>query len=559
MHTIEPLETRRLLSGNLITRGIYHTAAQLESELRGLADAYPTLAAVEQVGTSELGAPIWGLNISDNVGTQEDEPEFRWIGAMHGDETVGQALALYFADDVLGGYGSDARMTEMVDETDIWIVPQMNPDGYAARWRWNANFIDLNRSFPEGSLGDGIGTYFEGDPLLDTNREAETASIMRFSADRSFNLSANIHSGALVANYPYDSDGKGSNYSATPDDALFRELALTYSRENLPMYNSPFFSDGITNGADWYEVRGGFQDWTYRYLGTMDLTIEVSNTKNPSASTLNSFWADNRESMLSFTEAVQWGVRGVVTDADTGLPLQAKITIGGNTQPAFTDPDVGDYHRLLLPGTYDVTVEADGYDAVTMQDIAVTGGSATRFDVELSPTDLTSPALVFSEYAINAPTPTVSMLFDEPVDASADPSDLRVTRDGDGFELPSNQISLAFADEGRGVDFVFDGPLPDGNWTAELRPGALTDAAGNAAEATQTFFTLAGDADRDRDVDLSDFGILRANFGKLNASFADGDFNYDGNVDLSDFGILRAGFGNTLVAAADDSLFEDVA
>ena len=83
-----------------------------------------------------------------------------------------------------------------------------------------------------------------------------------------FVLSANLHGGDLVANYPLDSSFDGKNeYSASPDDDIFRQLALTYSTNHKKMSQQikdktcitpdDNFEDGITNGADWYPVPGG--------------------------------------------------------------------------------------------------------------------------------------------------------------------------------------------------------------------------------------------------------------------------------------------------------------
>ena len=80
----------------------------------------------------------------------------------------------------------------------------------------------------------------------------------------------------------------------------------------------------------------------------------------------------------------------------------------------------------------------------------------------------------------------------------------------------------------------------------------MQDHAGNslAGSSSLDFFVLAGDANRDRSVDLTDFSILASNFNHSGKTFSQGDFNYDGNVDLTDFTVLAAKFNTTLASAA---------
>ena len=204
---------------------------------------------------------MWAIKISDNPLIEEDEPEFKYVSTMHGDEAISLEMTLYLIDEILTGYGTEPSLTSLVDETEIWIVPLMNPDGLEAGTRYNANGVDLNRAFPEGAISD-IGTIFT-DPLGDLSGfEPEVAAIMQWSASGSASLSANLHSGALLVNYPYDNDGLGSVDSPTTDDALFEFLAETYSSLNLPMLNSPTFYHGISNGAAWYSMDGGMQTGT---------------------------------------------------------------------------------------------------------------------------------------------------------------------------------------------------------------------------------------------------------------------------------------------------------
>jgi subtilisin-like proprotein convertase family protein len=276
-------------------------------------------------------------------------------------------------------------VTDLVDGTEIWIMPSMNPDGTAHVQRWNANDVDLNRDFPD--------QYF--DPLNSPlGREPETAAVMQWAADRRINLSANLHGGALVVNYPFDDNPELLGvYSPSPDQELFVSVSRSYADNHPEMIDSnghPAFDDGITNGADWYVVVGGMQDWNYVWNGGLEVTLELGDTKWPAASSLPGYWDDNLESLLTYMERVQEGVRGLVTDAETGAPVAAEIRVGSNPYAAHTDPDVGDFHRPLLPGTYDLHVDAVGFESATLPAVPVAGGPAVRRDVALMPlpTDL---------------------------------------------------------------------------------------------------------------------------------------------------------------------------
>lgn len=367
------------------TLGTYHDYAGLTSFLQTLAATHTNLCRLVSAGTSVQGRQLLALRIGDNPDRDEDEPEVRYIGSMHGDEPLGMEMCLYFIDRLLSQYGSDPRITAFVDATDVWIVPLMNPDGLAANSRFNTNGYDLNRSFPEGSLSP-LGDPLNG-PLMSTNgRQREVACVMDWTAAHRFVLAANLHGGTLVVNYPYDNDGKGSVDSPTPDDALFEQLSRTYATNNPPMFASAAFPGGIVNGAAWYAVNGGMQDWGYRYLGCMEVTIELSSNKKPAASQLPQFWSDNRESMLAFLENAQRGVRGLVRDADTEEPVFASVRVAGNSRLVYTDPDVGDYHRVLLPGSYGLVVAAPGYATGTVSAVSVGAGAATRADVWLART-----------------------------------------------------------------------------------------------------------------------------------------------------------------------------
>ena len=247
-----------------VVRGAYHTYESMTSSLEAFAASYPSITQLSSIGKSEQGRDIWCLRISDHPQTREAEPSMAYLSTFHGSEPVGTEMSLNFINHLLTNYGTNGRITQLVDNVDLSIVPLLNPDGFVAGTRGNAYGYDLNRSFPEGSPPNNFGNVLTGPPMNLAGRPAEVRSVMQWMEDNRFTLSANFHTGALVVNYPYDNDGKGSVYSACPDDALFRQISETYSSHNSPMWNSSEFYHGITNGATWYAINGGLQDWTYR-------------------------------------------------------------------------------------------------------------------------------------------------------------------------------------------------------------------------------------------------------------------------------------------------------
>lgn len=338
----------------------YYSIDEYHSFLQSMASQYPELCQVHQYGSSVQNRPLYVLKISDNVSQNEAEPEVKLIASIHGDEPIGYDMLIRTIQALLSGYGSDARFTNIVNNTELWVSPLMNPDGYVLGQRYNANGVDINRNFPmpEGSSHpDGYA------------HSPETLAMMDFSAQHNFCIGINFHSGALVMNYPWD-----YTHTLAADNALLRDLSLSYSMHNSPMYNSSEFAQGITNGAAWYVITGSMQDWNYGFTSNMELTAELGNTKWPPASTLDTYWSQNQESILSFIEYAQRGVKGIVS-SENGSPLAATIKVSGNARDTKTAPNLGDYHRILLPGTYTISAAAEGYLPQSQQ-VQVSAGGA---------------------------------------------------------------------------------------------------------------------------------------------------------------------------------------
>lgn len=369
--------------------GDYNSYAVMTAMLDAYATNFPSLCRKVSLGKSVQNRELWAVKITTNPDVAADKPKFKYISTMHGNEPLGTEMCLYLIDRLLTGYaGNDTRIVNLVSNVEIWFVPLMNPDGREGNppQRYNANGYELNRSFPEGS-GINFGNLLYG-PAMNTNGlQPEVRQVMAWTAAQSFSLGANFHSGALVVNYPYDNDGLGSVFSPSPDEALLQAMSRSYSSNNPPMWSSPYFAQGIVNGAAWYAISGGMQDWNYRYAGCFDATIELSDYQwpNPPASELPTYWSQNQESMLAYLEWSLRGVRGVIRNAQTGLAVAGAVRVEGYHHLVFSDPDVGDYHRILLPGVYTVWFYAPGFVPQRIPNVIVGGGHATRVDVALQP------------------------------------------------------------------------------------------------------------------------------------------------------------------------------
>ena len=208
--TIESLEARRLFA-----LGAYPTYAVATSDLQTWAASYPSISRLVSIGKTVQNRDIWAMEITDNPGTSEDEPEFLYEGSIHGDEPVGMENCFYLINHLLTNYGSDSRITSDVNNTDIWIIPNLNWDGYSrspSAWRYNANAVDLNRNFPEWVTGGtpssdtirrgAYGNLYDGPAMNTTSLQPEVVAMMNFRAAHRFVASANLHTGSLVANYP---------------------------------------------------------------------------------------------------------------------------------------------------------------------------------------------------------------------------------------------------------------------------------------------------------------------------------------------------------------------
>ncbi|KAK1121827.1 hypothetical protein K0M31_010139 [Melipona bicolor] len=362
---------------------------------------YPNLAKVISIGKSVEGRDLLVLEISENVKERKlCEPMVKYVANMHGDEAVGRELLVYLAQYLLNNYGKDERVTKLVNNTDIYLMPSMNPDGFEKSvegncnskgdysGRENANHVDLNRNFPD-QFYKRTNYLQKGGSILD-GRQNETVAMMTWIATEPFVLSGNLHGGAVVASYPYDS---GSALpccveSKSPDDELFKYLAHTYA-DNHPQMRTgnacshDVFQGGVINGAYWYEVIGGMQDFNYARSNAFEITFELSCCKYPTASNMPKYWRLNKESLIKYLEQAHIGVKGLVRDTN-GEPIEAATIIVHGINHNVSSTHRGEYWRLLLPGTYNIHAEAWGYRPSDQINVTVISGEPSIVNFTLT-------------------------------------------------------------------------------------------------------------------------------------------------------------------------------
>jgi len=117
-------------NGDYVTTSYTHYE-ELQQLLQSLEQKYPNLARVFSIGKSVKGRELLVLEISENVHKRNlGEPMFKYVANMHGDETVGRQLLIILGQYLLDQYGKNDRITQLVNQTDIYLMPSMNPDGF---------------------------------------------------------------------------------------------------------------------------------------------------------------------------------------------------------------------------------------------------------------------------------------------------------------------------------------------------------------------------------------------------------------------------------------------
>ncbi len=352
----------------------YPSITAINDSLDALVSRHPDICRLETIGYSVQGRPIMAVVVSDNVGAEEVEPELRLVGAIHGDEKTSAMVALTYLQNLADNAATSPMCSHIVTTAETWVIPVMNPDGYAGNTRYNANSVDLNRNLsymwqPGGGGGSSPFSEVETQALRDVTMKEWPALT---GLENPFCASLSLHGGEACFNYVW-------NYSSASvqDTMLIVQMGADYAS----LCGIPGF--WVTEGWAWYIITGDVNDWSYGEYGGIDHTIEVHSSKQYSD------WpwvcAAHYMSMLDFYRQSTFGIWGTVTTS-LGAPHDANIQITRTDTPdsqplrfCRTDVTLGDYAKPLLPGTYQVTASVAGFPPQTVTGVAV--GPEQRVEV----------------------------------------------------------------------------------------------------------------------------------------------------------------------------------
>ncbi|GAB3691865.1 hypothetical protein GCM10027592_10220 [Spirosoma flavus] len=252
--------------------GGYYSFAELPAILDRMRALYPNLITIKStIGSSVEGRPLYMVKISDNPDVDENEPELLLNALHHAREPISISQLVFFMWYVLENYNTDKEIRTLLNSSEIYIVPCLNPDGYVynqstnpnggGMWRKNrrANSggtfgVDLNRNYSYNYARDNTGS--SPTSSSDTYRgtaafsEPETAALRNLAAQHQFVAAFNYHSYSNACIYPFESLNPNSNAEL----ATFRSAATYLTAENGFKIGNAYETVGYTaNGTapDW--------------------------------------------------------------------------------------------------------------------------------------------------------------------------------------------------------------------------------------------------------------------------------------------------------------------
>jgi carboxypeptidase T len=343
------------LGAQNITFTTWHTPAQVDYETDRLQTRFPSLVRIVDLGNSIQGKPIRAIKISDNPALDEPaEADVVFVALHHAREWMSTETALFIAEQILLKYSTDAQVQADVKAAQIWIIPVMNPDGYAYTatvdrfWRKNRRNngggtwgVDLNRNWGfQWGLLDGASDKPSEDEYYGTGpfSEAETKVIRDFLNSRKARLEA------FVSYHSYSEKWlRPWNYifSDPPFDPTLASL-YERSRDAIAAVHGHVYSPTIN-----YTSSGDALDWLWQEHRVAAFTPELRPLNlglggfDPPVAEIIPTGQENTPAALALIhDAADTEVWIKDHPADTGAEPSAVWSGGGWTHAFWLSPDI---------------------------------------------------------------------------------------------------------------------------------------------------------------------------------------------------------------------------
>ena len=297
----------------------YHTYAEIGAAAAAVEAAHPDIAQRFSIGKSYQGRELWAMKISDHVATDEPEPEVLFDGGTHSDEHMGVEMVLRIMHWLVDGYGTDARITRIVNTREIWLVFSVNPDGAAYDisggkfhfWRKNrqpnagttAIGTDLNRNFGYRWGGGGMTST---NPAAITYRgpsafsAPETRAMRDFLASRvvdgvqQIRTHITFHEYGRLVMWPY-----GYTLTNVPGDMTTADHDALVRIGKVMAASNGYRPE---QASDLYITSGTTRDYAYGKYRIFSYTFEMSIKDYPDDSLISSETGRNKEAVLYLME-----------------------------------------------------------------------------------------------------------------------------------------------------------------------------------------------------------------------------------------------------------------
>jgi hypothetical protein len=388
----------------------YPSLDEIEQRFSQVVAAAPHLAKMYKIGQSASSQhPIWAIRVSDHPDLDEDEPAVMFTGTHHAREPMGAFICAALLENLLSNYENNPSYRRFVDSLEIWLVPMVNPDGYKFiidnRMRfpwWRKNLRDNNGDGVFNPLIDGVDlnrnygyNWGDGDESAPASwfyhgrapfSEPEIQALRDLARRENLLLGVDYHSYGESVLFPW------GNFYPAPDYALIYNIA-----ENCAQTIGRESSDGHYGILPLNARVGQSSIWMYGELSAIHFIIETATHYFPGLERAQQIARENlRGAEYLMERALRSGLTGHVRDAETGRPLMAEIRVEGlqtnYVRARRTDEVFGRFERLLLPGSYTITVLSAGYAPAIFDDVRINRDHRTVLEASLRRQEIILPS-----------------------------------------------------------------------------------------------------------------------------------------------------------------------